>query len=273
MKIKRIHLISLHNDEYWQFITRLADHIKASGAAAIKIEALHTRFVELYGQLDAAYKKIVKSALSADIDAADRARDEVFRGMKDVVASALRHFKPEVKQAARRVKIVLDGYGDVTALGKSAQTAAVTNLLGDLADTKHANDCAMLDLIPWIGELDKRNIAVERLMETRFDEATARTDLSMREVRLAMDALYGQIVFRVESLQEVLGTEPGAPWRAFIEVMNTIVEYTDNIVAQRRGRLAAEKAEKEQAEADAAGMSVEDWRAMKKAEAAAKKKL
>ncbi|MDR2882782.1 MAG: DUF6261 family protein, partial [Alistipes sp.] len=246
-----------HNDEYWQFITRLDDHIKTSGAAALKIEALYARFTELYGQLDAAYKKILKSALSADIDAADRARDEAFRGMADAVRSATRHFRPEVKEAARRIKIVLDGYGDVTTLGKSAQTAATTNLLGDLAGEKHSPDAEALGLGGWIGELDRLNRATERLMETRFDETTARTDLSMREVRLAMDGVYGEIVFRVESLQEVLGAEPGAPWRAFIESMNTIIDYTDSIVAQRRGRAAAEKAEQEQAEAAAAGVDVE----------------
>jgi hypothetical protein len=37
MKINKIHLISLHNDEYWQFITRLNDHIEAAGAAGKKL--------------------------------------------------------------------------------------------------------------------------------------------------------------------------------------------------------------------------------------------
>jgi hypothetical protein len=37
MKINKIHLTHLHDDEYWQFITRLNDHIEAAGAAEKKL--------------------------------------------------------------------------------------------------------------------------------------------------------------------------------------------------------------------------------------------
>jgi hypothetical protein len=193
MKVNKIKFHDLRNEEYYQFFVRFRDAITAADPAVLRVEALFETFMELSAQLDEAYKKITKSALSEEIDTLDRDRDEVFRGMKDIISSGHRHFSPAVKEAARRIAIVTDAYGDLPGRGKSEQTAALSDLMKTLI-TGNAAEGETLALGTWIQELDRLNAAVEQLMRERFDETTARTGTSMREVRLLTDEVYYSIV-------------------------------------------------------------------------------
>ncbi len=240
MKVTRFNTHNLQNEEYYQFFVRFRDAIQAAGPAVLRIEELFAVFLTLFVQLDAAYKKIIKSAFSEEIDAADRQRDEVFRGMREYINSFNRHFNQAVKEAARKIGIVADSYGDVPNKGKSKETAAISDLIKTLRN-EHAEDVLTLALNSWLDELGRLNTAVETLMRERFDETTARTTATMREVRLQTDEVYYKIVERVESFDVIEGTTENAPWAAFMASLNTVIDYTNNIVAQRKGVAKAKK--------------------------------
>ena len=240
MKVNKIKLHDLRNEEYFQFFTRFRDAVQAANPATLRIEALYTDFLALFAQLDEAYKKIAKSLLTEEIDALDRQRDEVFRGMKDAISSGNRHFNDAVKQAARRIGNVTDAYGDIPNRGKSEETIALTDLIKTL-QTEHAEDVITLGLNNWLPEIKRLNTAVETLMRERFDETTAHTTVSMSEVRPQVDEAYYGIVERIESFDVIEGKTENAPWAAFMASLNTVIDYTNNIVAQRKGRAKAKK--------------------------------
>ena len=73
--------------------------------------------------------KIQKSAITAQIQDADRARDEIYAGMVETSNAALKHFSEEVRGAAARLKILFDTYGDVNRKSLSEQTSATYNIL------------------------------------------------------------------------------------------------------------------------------------------------
>ncbi|MDR2882850.1 MAG: DUF6261 family protein, partial [Alistipes sp.] len=260
----------LHNGEHFQFMTTFRDLVKAATPAKLKIEAPFAAFLAVYADLDEALKKIMKSEHTKRIAELDAARDSVFRGMTDTANGAAHHFNPAVREAAGRVGIAMKTYGNVAAMNYDDETAMIANLLKDLT-VKYLADVEMLDLGAWIGELDRLSEEFKRLMLERYDEGTGRSTLVLREVRGRMDDAYRAVARRVDALQEVSGDEPGAPWAAFIAELNEVIARADNLLAQREGRAAAERAREQAEAAAAAGVDVETWRAMQRAAAAAEK--
>ena len=229
MKIKKIDTSRLRNDEHFQFSTEFRDAVVRFGAAALKIEAQFAAYLPLYNQEDEALKKIMKSAITAEIQAADRYRDNIFRGMVDANKSALNHFRPEVQAAAKRLKIVFDTYGNLAQKPLNEQTSGVYNLLQDL-DGKYAADAEMVQLNDWMAELQAANEAFDRLMKDRYEESAMKTDLVLKEVRLQVDAACRTITERIEALVVVEGA---AAYSDFIRYMNTVIDKYAAILARR----------------------------------------
>ncbi|MDR2882463.1 MAG: DUF6261 family protein [Alistipes sp.] len=113
MKIDGLKLGHLRNDEHFQFMTEVYDAFREADPAALRVEAQFEAFAALYRVEDAVLKKITRSALTAEIHDADAERDRVFRGLADAVRSAANHFSPAVAEAAGRLRIVFDAYGNV----------------------------------------------------------------------------------------------------------------------------------------------------------------
>ena len=90
-------------------------------------------------------------------------------GMNKMNAAALKHFDPEVQEAAKRLKIVFDTYGNIAKKPLNEQTAAVYNVLQDLQG-KFAADVTTVGIERWVAELQARNSAFGQLMKDRFDE-------------------------------------------------------------------------------------------------------
>jgi hypothetical protein len=132
MKIEKINTAHLRNDEHFQFHTEFRDLATKHGAAALKIKPQFDAYLPLYDTEDEALKKIVKSEFTAKIHEADKARDEIWVGIEETVATAHRHFYPTVRDAAARLQIVLDTYGNVARKGLDEETSAVYNILQEL---------------------------------------------------------------------------------------------------------------------------------------------
>jgi hypothetical protein len=277
MKIKAMKLTNLRGEEHFQFGADVLALVKATGPVALHVEAAYNAFTAAHAQEDEVLEQIRKSVLTGRIADADRARDDVFYGLSEAVRSATHHFTPAMREAAEGVSIVFHSYGAVASRNYAEQTAAVHNLLVELT-TNHAAACETLGLNGWIGELDRLNIAVEKLMSGRDDETAGRTDLVMKDVRARADEAYRLLTGQIEALGVVAAMQgegstvgPASVYESFIAALNARIERYGNVMAVRRGRAAAEKAREEEAAAAAAGIDVETWRAMQKAAAAAEK--
>ena len=81
MKITKINLVYLRNDEYFQFHTEFKDLTVKHGAEALKIETQFADYLPLYEKVDEGIKKNVKSIFTAELQDADKARDDIWSGM------------------------------------------------------------------------------------------------------------------------------------------------------------------------------------------------
>ena len=242
MKINGMRMANMRNDEHYQFYTDFGKLVNSIGAATLKIEEQYLACLPLFNNEDAALKKIMKSAITPEIQAGDKYRDGVFRGMTDAYKSALNHFNEEKVEAAKRLKPVFDTYGNLAAKPINEQSSGVTNMLQDLTG-KYAADCQIIGITDWTTELAAANNAVIELMHGRYDEGSERCDIVLKEARAKVDEGYRVIIERISALVVIEGL---ANYENFIRKLNTIVDKYADIIAQRKGSAAAKKAKKEE---------------------------
>jgi hypothetical protein len=241
MKPNSIYLHSLPNDVHFQFFTEFRKLGERFGAALLGIEQLFALFLALFNDEDTVLKKIVKSVNTAGIHDADKYRDELWRGISLLVESALYHYMSDVRQAAERLKIVFNTYGNIARLSLDAETSAIYNILQELRG-RFAADAAKVVLTGWMDALETANKTVDQLMTERYEESEAKTALVMREVRIKIDDAYNAIIERINALIIVEGDEK---YREFVTALNVVIKRYNDIQAQRKGKAAAKKEKSE----------------------------
>jgi hypothetical protein len=219
MKIDKTYNYNMRNDAHFQFHTEFRDLVEKHGAGELKIKPQFDAYLPLYEREDTALKKISRSAITAQIQEADKARNDIYAGMVGTTAAATKHFSEDVRKAASQLKIVFDTYGNAARKSLIEETSAIYNLLQDLSD-KYAGDVAALGIGAWAAELETRNKAFETLMKERFDETAARTDIVLKEARMEADAAYLAMRDRLNALALIEGA---AAYEPFIKALNAVI--------------------------------------------------
>ena len=230
MKIDSLKLKDLRNDAHFQFFTEFKTLVERHGTEHLKIQTQYDALLALYNDEDTALKKIMKSAYTAEIQDADRYRDEILRGMTDANKSALNHYSADVKQAAIRLKIVFDTYKNIAQKPLDEETSAVYNIIQDLRG-KYFADAVTAGLEGWISELDSANTAFSQLMMDRYDESASKTSLVLKQVRQKIDDAYRILTERINAAIIMQGEEA---YREFVTTLNTVIKRYADILARRK---------------------------------------
>ena len=219
MKIQKLSTHSLRNDAHFQFHTEFRDLVTTHGAAALKIKPQFDAYLPLYDREDEALKKIVKSALTTRIHDADAARDDTFIGLTDFCRGMCKHFTPAIREAALRIQVIMDTYGDVAHKPLNEETSAIYNLVQEL-QSNYAADLTATGIAQWVAELKARNEAFENLVKERFDETAAKTDVVLKDARKAADEAYRQLC-DIINVRVVL--DGAADYETFIKTLNAVI--------------------------------------------------
>jgi len=232
MKIDSFYRKNLRNDEHFQFHTEFRDLVAANGAESLKIAAHFAIYEPALEREDEGLKRIVKSVYTEKIRDADKARDETYSGMVEISAASLKHYVPEVREAAKKLKILFDTYGNVSAKPLNEQTSAVHNILQELKG-EYLSAAQTVGINGWVYELEARNNAFETLVKGRFSEAASKTGVVVKVAREEVDAAYDTIVDRLNALVIVEGEEAYA---AFIRTLNTVIAKYAAVLNARLGK-------------------------------------
>ena len=232
MKTKRVDFSKLRNNEHFQCQTEFKILIESFGPAALKIESLFNQsYIPIYNAEDEALIKIIKNTFSEQRSDADRERDQTFRGSSDTIMAGLNHFDPDVKEAARKLKIVFDRFGNVAKLPLNEETSAIYNLVQEVMENNSAN-AEKLGLVPWMDKLKADNQAYEALVTGGYEEEAAKTELKAKTTRAEVDKVVRQIIERIEALIVIEGEET---YTEFVRRLNLIFDRYANTLAQRQG--------------------------------------
>ena len=248
MEIKNLHLNDLRNNEHFQFHTETKLLIETIGAQQLKIaDNFNQNYLPAYQQLDEALQKITKNSFTEQRSSKDSSRDSSYRGSADTVKAAQNHFDTTVIDAARRLKILFDTYGNVSRLPLNEETAAIYNLVKDIRE-KYAAEANLIGLMPWIDKLDEDNRDYEALVTSGYEETVAlQTEYNAKQARKLLDDAYNNITRRINAYIIIEGESQFAD---FVRRINIQIDKYNNTLATRRGRSAEKKRKEAEAQAN-----------------------
>ncbi|MDR1526633.1 MAG: DUF6261 family protein [Dysgonamonadaceae bacterium] len=240
-KLVRVRTTLLPNELYFRFHCENDALYIRHGETPLGISTLIIPFRSKLADLDIALERIRKSAETERIAEIDHDFDTSFSGISEYVRSCLHHFDPAVRQSAENLDVVLRHYGNIGKEAYRQELASSFNLLQDLR--AKAADVAALNLEPWMQAHEQAAAALSALLDERTGESAKQTDLRVREVRRDMDALYQQVIDRIDAMINLHGKEfvPG-----FVAEYNAHATEYKNKLAQHLGRIRAEKNKNDQ---------------------------
>ena len=232
MEIASLHLNNQRNAAHYQFQTDFNELVTRYTPKSLNIEDAYAVYKPRFLDEGVALNVITKSATTEQIEGADHDRDITFRGMSDEAHSKLKHYNPAVQEAAKRVVVILDSYGNLAPKPIDEESALLVSLIADLR-TKAAADIATIGIDGWIPVLESQNNTVIALEASRNSEAANRSELKMKQVRVEVDAAYNAIVKRINALIVVNGE---APYAEFVKELNTRIDRAASAIAQSRAK-------------------------------------
>jgi hypothetical protein len=232
MKFKRIRLNKLRNEEWFNFFTEFKSFVEEFFPNAQNIEELFAVFLNLYFTADKAIEKITKSGLTSAIVQLDEKRDASFRGLVSAIKSSLYHYDPTKREAAEKLSILLDHYGNLAVKPYNEETASIYNFVQELRGN-YAGAIQTLALEGWVNNLDRENNDFENTVLARNRESADKTDISLLEVRRKTDRCYLDIIERLEALMLINGD---AGFEPFVKVLNNNIDRYNNAMKRRNGQ-------------------------------------
>jgi hypothetical protein len=230
MEIASLYLHNQRNAAHYQFQTDFNSTIIKYTPQALGIVDDYASYLPLLEDEGVALVAITKSATTEELEVADNNRDFTFRGLADKVTNSLNHFNPEVREAAKRVKVIFDTYANLVPKPDDEESGLITSLIADLR-TKVSAEIVTLAIVDWIEELERQNNVFIALQATRNSEEAKRSDLRMKKVRVVVDAAYNKIVKRINALIIVNGE---AHYTEFVKELNARIGRAQDSIALSR---------------------------------------
>jgi hypothetical protein len=232
MEIQKVKLNDLRNEEHFNYHSEVNELITRFTVEALKLQRYYPAYAQALAEENEALNIVRKSTFTGPIAQADHTRDTTTEGLEDMINASLRHFRANVREAARRLKIVFDSFEGLTTKPYDQQTTATLKLI-ELLETKYAADVATLRLGDWVNELKENNQAVVALVGERYTDESEKSPLKMKPARKALDAAYRNVVKLIDALMFVEGPEA---YEAFVVELNQRIEKYNTRLSQRDGR-------------------------------------
>jgi len=232
MEILKLDLSRLRNEEHYNYHSEVNALVQRFTAEALGIQSKYPAYEAAFAAEGEVLDVVQKSIFTGPIAEADQRRDSLVAGIERTIAGALLHFSEDVREAARRLKIVFNSFGDIRNKGYNEETAAIKTLVADL-ETTHDADVASVGITDWVAELKTANTAFETLINERYTAEAAKDPLKMKDARRQLDEAYREVTRLLDALVLVNGTEA---YEAFIKELNKRIEKYTTIADQRQGR-------------------------------------
>ncbi|WP_340114997.1 DUF6261 family protein [Maribellus mangrovi] len=234
VKIVKLILYKLRNGEYFQFMSDFKSLLEALGPQAIHSEAEFADFDTALVKLDDELRVDKGSVLTEELQNIDNDRDKVWRAIDMRIDATLLCTITEEVEAAKRLRRVFDLYGDVRRISYNEETAALSNLLGDLEQEENNAFLATCGLGEWVNRLNSLNVAFKAKQNERDTELANKNSGNAKAVRIEIDPLYELMVERVNAMVSLNMQTPEI--ENFVKELNQKIETLENTLASREGR-------------------------------------
>ncbi|MDR0686584.1 MAG: DUF6261 family protein [Dysgonamonadaceae bacterium] len=227
-KFKAIIFRSLPIAAHYEYCSQVNSEIDDSPEAVLEaLGILPTDFKFWLGKERELLLWVKKSVLTEQIAEADKRMDVALSSIRSQVKALENYTNSSVAQAARRIYIMLEGYGEVNKKPYDEQLGDVRSILGQLTGSgPYTSDVTWLVMAAsgintMISELKNAFDAMEQLLAQREERNLKKPDKTFREVRKAIEPIYHSITSIIDA-NSVVGTSPA--FDAFINHMNPKIE-------------------------------------------------
>jgi hypothetical protein len=232
-QIVRINFKDLSNEAHVELHESVDSRFVKHTPASLGVAAQYADYKPLLGTEISLLNLIRRSEYTRSIAQQDRERNLLLRGLTNAVKSNLYYFDPDKQDAARKLQSILHHYGSFARRPLDQKTAAIDDLLRELATPDHAALITTLALGDWLTHLDTTNQTFKTLMQERYHETAQRPTTRMKTTRAAVDKAFRALLARIEALVAVNGL---TDYEAIIRELNAILGRYKNLLAQQRGR-------------------------------------
>ncbi|MDR2119568.1 MAG: DUF6261 family protein [Tannerella sp.] len=232
MKILKIRFSYLRNEAHLQFLLLVKKLLNGYSAVAAIVTELITPFFELISLESTLVDAVRASEYTEELVEADRRVDRDIVGINSAIESALHHYDEKVVKDAKILELRMKGFrGEIEKKSYEEESAAVKILVNDLLTT-YSPQVATLGIGGWVGEINLAQAEFEQLFILRNAQIAARPKQKLREVRKEVEAVYRQIVERIEAYCVINGDKDCS---GFIDELNgEIVYFNEHSHHQRR---------------------------------------
>jgi hypothetical protein len=273
MKIIAISPSRFHNPEYLQFYLALLAKAGFFGEHNLVFTVYVAYLKSQVDRADELMLLLQKSIYTKEMEIADVARGDVFRGLCDVVKGLCRQLNETKRRAAIHLFNMLKAYRkDILHGNYIKESGSLHNLLQDLRGA-YAADVALLGIGTLVADLEEAERKFLELQAARINESLDKSKEALKQVRhlldfaykvcmgmvdlqLEIDGLGGDVAVPPESL-DTGSHEDGDPTPPhlfgninynFAYQWNEEVKKFRNLIAQREGRRKAKDGEEENGE-------------------------
>lgn len=192
--MKQIVYVSLkrgRNAEQFLFHHNVLAVFTREKAAELKIEELHATYAALFEKEDLAFKQNTAFEQTPEIVAQDRARDDLFMYVRNLIDANLTCPVADKKEAAEKLAFVMRPYRNAPYKSYLENTTLVINMVADLQQDANKTYLTTLGLTEAVAQLKTANDTFNRTFTLRSDERLNRdTADKMVELRPQVDEAY-----------------------------------------------------------------------------------
>lgn len=244
MKILTIQLSRLKNNEIFRFFSEITQIAEAALISRTSVAAMSDNILGLVNilngfleRLDDAIVALSKSEYTELVAEADNWRDTVYRGFVLHVQAFSHSFDEAEREAARRLQVLIDNYGDFRRNSLDDQTAIMDNFIQDL-QSMHTENLTSIGATKWLTSMQARNADFKDVVESRHEERVEQIREEVHMLRTQSGDVYREIVSLIEAGNRLSG---GTAYIPLINKINERVSHYKTVLATRQGVAEANK--------------------------------
>lgn len=231
MLVKSINLANARFMDFYQVMSLVQSFLTKEDLVALNLTQEASRLQTAYDAFDKAIKQAQKTGVTNGIIAADDERDNIFTGFTGSLRSLTRFPDEEIAQAAARLLLIVEKYGDsITRLPQREETAVLKNISAELKSPENMALLVKTNQKLWAEKLDESNMNFDTLYEHRTEkEAEFITGLTRTE-RAKTQAAFENLVRAIEANAYLKGE---AVYKPLADKINTEVAKVQQTAKMR----------------------------------------
>ncbi|MDR2139483.1 MAG: DUF6261 family protein [Tannerella sp.] len=223
---------NLRNEAHVELNETVITTIDRYNPVQVGIEIMYAGYRQLVATEVSLLDMMRKNEYTLEIHAQDRVRDSIFRGLSDAVKSGLNHFDDGKCEAAGTLSAIFDHYANIDTRTFDEETAAMDDLLRELASDEASACVLTLAVKDWTEQLALENRKFKELMQARYGETAQRPLLRVHAVRADVDRTLHTILNYLDVVTTVHGP---AVCELLVNELNTVFERYRHILTQQTG--------------------------------------